>query len=273
MNKFTKYILNKLLDLIYIIAIVTLISSISNVVPLIDALSSSSNVTRLAKVPPPETSSLSDRIDTIFATSPSGISPRALNRHHVNANNCKHHDDGHHLKQQQQQQHDLTLSGGDTDSDYSSIEDSHDDLSSSQNFGRKKAQILNDETSFEHPRPTLGCQTCNRSHDDIIEANLKSIRDLVLMKLGFSKPPNMTNKHVIPTVPKKIVDDFLKQHHQRGGGGRGKNRYLNYGDDMQSDDPNVLDRYYDSYPKEVYEEEDDDYFPITERVFVFPKSK
>lgn len=280
-------IAHKMLNLIYVIALVTLLmDSVFSMVPMIDA-AQHENITRLTKVPPPETSSLSDRLSTIFATSPTSPgSPRSLTRTHIN--NCTYL---HENKLGSLNKNKASLVASQTKdqsvseySDYSSgsNEDPPEDHiyeTSGSNAGNSKIPVLGDpEESY---RPLSVCQTCNRSHDDIIAANLKSIHDLVLLKLGFSKPPNMTNKHAIPHVPQKIVDEFLKKHHlnrkqQQHAYGKGKiTSHDSMGGDhgMQSDDPNVMEKFYDSYPREVYEEEDDDYFPITERVYVFPKSE
>lgn len=144
------------------------------------------------------------------------------------------------------------------------------------------------------------CHSC-APHDEIIQANLKSIQQHVLHKLGFNAPPNMT-KNQVPHVRRQIVEDFMRQYHIKhanvnaerlgqtfrssksgdgddhddgGHGGYGDDdddsiSASDY-DDMQSDDPHYEQFGY--FQKEVYEEEEDDYFPITERVYVFPKSK
>lgn len=269
----------KLFNLICIIALLTLLmDSVFSMVPMIDA-AQHENITRLTKVPPPETSSLSDRLSTIFATSPTSPgSPRSLARTHIN--NCTYINENK-LSQVESNISNKNNKGSSVGKDQSTSE--YSDFSSNEDppednvydIGTGKIPVLGDLD--ENYRPLSVCQTCNRSHDDIIAANLKSIHDLVLLKLGFSKPPNMTNKHAIPHVPQKIVDEFLKKHHlkqQQHAYDKGRitsHETTDHG--MQSDDPNVMEKFYDDYPREVYEEEDDDYFPITERVYVFPKSE
>lgn len=268
-------IASKMLHLIYIIALVTLLmESVCSMVPMVEAAQHHENITRLTKVAPPETSSLSDRLSTIFATSPTG-SPRSLARTHIN--NCTYIHENKLGSNTSKSKGIVTGHPDESASDYSDYSNSNEDPPEDHIYEHTgKIPVLGDpEESY---RPLSVCQTCNRSHDDIIAANLKSIHDLVLLKLGFSKPPNMTNKHAIPHVPQKIVDEFLKKHHlkqQQHAYGKGRITSHEMGGDhgMQSDDPNVMEKYYDSYTREVYEEEDDDYFPITERVYVFPKSE
>lgn len=258
-------IVYKLSNLIYIIALVTLLmSSVFSMVPMIDA-ALHENITRLTKVPPPETSSIHDRLVTIFATSPTSPgSPRGGGNSRTHINNCTFIHENKLEVLNKNRGKDQSAS----EYDYSG---SNEDPPEESVFENGKIPVLD-----ENYRPLSVCQTCNRSHDDIIAANLKSIHDLVLLKLGFSKPPNMTNKHAIPQVPQKIVDEFLKKHHLDKKRAYSKGRVTSHeaaDHEMQSDDPSVMKKFYDDYPREVYEEEDDDYFPITERVYVFPKSK
>uniref|UniRef100_A0A336LYH4 CSON005356 protein n=1 Tax=Culicoides sonorensis TaxID=179676 RepID=A0A336LYH4_CULSO len=262
-NYYKKYqITHKMYNLIYVIALVTLSMNIVSIVPLSDAALHEKNITRLTDVEPPATSSLQDRMSTIYAISPTS---RSLKQ---GANNCT-------FIHENQLKNDKIKGKDSTESDSSDFSASIEDLPDDSNFDVSshylgKVPVLGDpDESF---RRVSTCQTCNRSHDDIIEASLKSIHDLVLLKLGFSTPPNMTNKAAIPKIPQKIVDGFLKQHYMnKQHPVYGKGRHDNMDQDMQGDDPNVMEKYYDNYPKEIYEEEDDDYFPITERVYVFPK--
>lgn len=262
-------IVYKLFNLIYIIALVTLLmDSVFSIVPMIDA-AQHENITRLTKVPPPETSSLSDRLSTIFSTSPT--SPGSSSRSHINNSSYTHENKLNSNKNKG------PITGKDQSaSDYSDYSGSNEDPPEDNVYDMAgtggKIPVLGDLD--ENDRPFSVCQTCNQSHDEIIAANLKSIHDLVLLKLGFSKPPNMTNKHAIPHVPQKIVDEFLKKHHLKQQHAYGKGRITSHESadhGMQSDDPNVMEKF--DYAREVYEEEDDDYFPITERVYVFPRSE
>lgn len=104
----------------------------------------------------------------------------------------------------------------------------------------------------------------------------------------------MTNKHAIPQVPKQVVEEFLKQHHIKPTNvNRKAIRLAKSGSDsddasddeieseqpddddseMQGDDPDVGFDDDEEFERETIEEEEDNYFPTVERLYVFPKSK
>lgn len=243
------------------------------------------NVTRLVKVAPPATSSVSDVLDTIFRTSSApmmtpGNTAAALalqkyanfNNPIVGVSNCS-----------LMTVNNLT-GGGEVMT------------SAAQALLKAELAFKADDTVVQEDGSPFGCHSC-QVHEKIIELNLKSIQQHILSKLRFSSPPNMTNKHAIPQVPKQVVDEFLKQHHLKPGSINRKTlRFAKHhmdsdsarlhsdssdasdddadhdsyddSEEMQGDDPDVED-----YERELIEEEEDNYYPTVERMYVFPKSK
>lgn len=200
--------------------------------------------TRLSQVQPPATSSITDRLNTIFLTS--DATPTA-HPHNCTQAGCLNATDS-----------------------FASSSSEEEDPSVSM------PDPLEDDSPFR-------CHSCSK-HDIIVENSMKFFQKRILHKLGFNKPPNMT-KAVLPRIRPQIVDQFLKKYHIKEsnvnferltGGGVDSDDDLLATDKMQSDDPGTSnsDDYDDEYlQKEVYIEEEDDYSPITERIYVFPKSK
>lgn len=141
-----------------------------------------------------------------------------------------------------------------------------------------------EDTEEEDLEDLSTCGSCGLDQERLVQRNLKKI----LHKLGLNQPPNMTQSQ-LPQVHYEIVERFIKEYKIKPNHvnlnqlskGLGASYAVSHSDDffmndegMQGDDPNMTDEYDDdSMQKEVYDEEDDDYFPITERIYVFAKSK
>lgn len=233
------------------------------------------NVTRLIKVAPPATSSMYDLYNTMLRISspvPSG-----------SINNCSMIN--------------TNATGGLIGLGNSDMINSKIFMSDISNFRDNGGGIQ--ETKDGSP---FRCHSCH-VHEKLIELNINSIKQHILNKLQFSSPPNMTNKHAIPQVPKQVVDEFLKRHHLKPTninrktlrGGKHQDQFSDSGDDsytndeterensysdseeMQGDDPDVDlsedNNGDDDFQREVIEEEEDNYYQTIERLYVFPKRK
>lgn len=230
------------------------------------------NVTRLIKVAPPATSSMYDLYNLMLRTS-SPVSPGPINNcSMINANATAG----------------LVGLGG------SDMINSKIFMSDISNF-RDGAGVP--ETKDGSP---FRCHSCH-VHEKLIELNINSIKQHILNKLQFSSPPNMTNKHAIPQVPKQVVDEFLKKHHLKPTNinrktvraGKHQDQFSDSGDDSYSNDETDRESFYSDseemqgdapdvdlnedddidFQREIIEEEEDNYYQTIERLYVFPKRK
>jgi hypothetical protein len=163
-----------------------------------------------------------------------------------------------------------------------SIEDYEDETESDVNLNNRETTITkkhqadrnssNPYYSYDHIIPTNfsnSCPSCG-SHEDLKRVSLEFIKYQVLHKLGLERPPNITN---FPKVNDLIIQNLLNNN--------GSKRYMsmksattttnNY--EMIGDDPTPYRDDFYTRDRNEEEEEDINYYSITQRVIALPISK
>ena len=112
------------------------------------------------------------------------------------------------------------------------------------------------------------CASC-QNNDELKKASLESIKRHVLMKLGMEHEPNITR---FPSVPKNILQVFCKSYGRQAVNGCESSKYENeYVSEYQADAArNEQD---DNVTPLISNEDEDEYFPITNRIYAFPNRK
>uniref|UniRef100_A0A182W0Z6 Uncharacterized protein n=1 Tax=Anopheles minimus TaxID=112268 RepID=A0A182W0Z6_9DIPT len=113
-----------------------------------------------------------------------------------------------------------------------------------------------DDGDHAHPNIQYHCQAC-QYRNVYAMASLKSIKAHVLMKLGIDFMPNRTG---YPSIPEQILSNFNKQMFSRSDVKQSSGAVSD--PDYVQDDPMVgID--------EV--EEDYDYYPVTNKIYILAK--